>query len=247
MLNVVRVEYTLCSKKTSTFLFFNNSCQELTEFNNFWCVESWENLTWTTYLSDVAIVPWQIQKKIIFNRIIYTYFRLFMLSQKKTNCNCCTAASLLTYCCLVLLCSHSTASGACYRTSACIEYLSVIWTSCGSGLLRHGLNISTAWCTMRLISVEKDWKHVSMQKVVTLNTCCDFTCLAFQFPHITTNSFQSHQCQPTTGSFQGHQHLKECINPSVRLKSFALHKFVWWHFRMWWLSGFLFVSFCDNK
>ena len=121
-------------------------------------------------------------KKIIFNRIIHTYFRLFMLSQKKTNCNCCTAASLLTYCCLVLLCSHSTASGACYRRSACIEYLSVIWTSCGSGLLRHGLNISTAWCTMRLISVEKDWKHVSMQKVVTLNTCCDY------FPGITVST-----------------------------------------------------------
>jgi len=26
---------------------------------------------------------------------------------------------------------------------------------------------------MRLISVEKDWKHVLIQKLVTLNTCCD--------------------------------------------------------------------------
>jgi len=38
---------------------------------------------------------------------------------------------------------------------------------------------------MRLISVEKDWKHVLMQKVVTLNTCCDIACLTFQLPHIT--------------------------------------------------------------
>jgi len=27
--------------------------------------------------------------------------------------------------------------------------------ACGSGLLRHGLNFSTAWCAVRLISVEK--------------------------------------------------------------------------------------------
>jgi len=65
--------------------------------------------------------------------------------------------------------------------------------SLGSGLLRHGLNISTAWCTMRPNSVEKDWKHVLTQKVVTLNTCCDIACLTFQLPHITTGSFQSHR------------------------------------------------------
>jgi len=64
------------------------------------------------------------------------------------------------------------------------------------GMPRHGLNFRTAWCTiiytMRLISVEKDWKHELMQKVVTLNTCCDTACLTFQLPHITTGSFQSH-------------------------------------------------------
>ena len=57
--------------------------------------------------------------------------------------------------------------------------------ACGSGLLRHGLIFSTAWCTVRLISIEKDWKHVLMQKVVTLNTCCDVACLIF-----TIGSFQ---------------------------------------------------------
>jgi len=45
--------------------------------------------------------------------------------------------------------------------------------ACGSGLLRHGLNFSTAWCTVQLISIEKDGKHVITQKAVTLNTCCD--------------------------------------------------------------------------
>jgi len=38
------------------------------------------------HLSDEATVPWKI-KKIIFNSIIYTHFWLFMISQKKTNCN----------------------------------------------------------------------------------------------------------------------------------------------------------------
>ena len=34
-----------------------------------------------------------------------------------------------------------------------------------SVLLRHGLNFSTAWWTMQLISSENDWKRVSVQKV----------------------------------------------------------------------------------
>jgi len=48
-----------------------------------------------------------------------------------------------------------------------------------------------------------------MQKVVTLNTCCDIACLTFQLPHITTGSFQSHRRQLTTGSFQNLQRWKE--------------------------------------
>ena len=74
----------------------------------------------------------------------------------------------------------------------------------GSVLLRHGLNFSRAWWMIQLIIGKKDWKHVSVQKVVTLNICCNVACLTFHLPHITTSSFQSHQCQPTTGSFQIH-------------------------------------------
>ena len=95
---------------------------------------------------------------------------------------------------------------------------SEIRTSCGSILLRHGLKFSRAWWTMQLISCEKDWKHVSLQKVVTLNTCCNVACLAFNLPHTTTSSFQSHQ------------RLEECSIPSVRWKSWAFYKVVWWHF-----------------
>jgi len=41
-----------------------------------------------------------------------------------------------------------------------------------------------------MISGEKDWKHVSVKKVVTLNTCCDVACLTFQLSYVTTGSFQ---------------------------------------------------------
>jgi len=78
--------------------------------------------------------------------------------------------------------------------------------ACSSGLLQNRLNFSTAWCTVRLISVEKDWKHVLMQKVVTLNTYCDIACLTFQLPHITTDNWLSSELQ----------HLKERNNPSFR-------------------------------
>ena len=36
-----------CVPKTSTFLFFKWLSQKLTDFNYFWCVKSWENLTST--------------------------------------------------------------------------------------------------------------------------------------------------------------------------------------------------------
>ena len=137
-------------------------------------------------------------KKVIFNRIIHTYFWLFMLSQKKTNCyslNHHTRRKLPHY--LVKCTNVSSFSFFVAR----IEYQSTIWTSCRTVLLQHGLNYSTAWLTMQLISGEKDWKHVglSVHKVVTLNICCNVACLTFHLPHITTGSFQSYQFQPTTG------------------------------------------------
>ena len=133
---------------------------------------------WPPYLSDVATFPWEIQK---------SFLTVLLLSAS--------------------YCLHSPImSGACYR-SACVEYQSMIPTSCGRGLLRG------AWCDW---AVAKDWKHVFMQNVVTLNTCCDVACLTFQLSQITTSSFQSHQCQPANGSFQSHRHLKGRNKKSVR-------------------------------
>jgi len=81
---------------------------------------------------------------------------------------------------------------------------------------------------------QKDWKHVLVQKMVTLNTCYDVACLTFQLRHTQTFSFQSHQ------------YLKERNKPSVRRKSFTFHKLMWWYFHVWWWSGLQFVSFWDN-
>jgi len=43
------------------------------------------------HLSDVAILPWEIQKSHILT-LLFIYFELSTLSQNKTNSNCCTAA-----------------------------------------------------------------------------------------------------------------------------------------------------------
>jgi len=40
--------------------------------------------------------------------------------------------------------------------------------------------------------------------------------------------------------------LTERNKPSVRLNSFAVHKLVWWHFQLGWLSGLEIVFFWDN-
>ena len=55
-------------QKTFTFCFFEQLCQKLTDFNNFgmWNPKKiWhEHFTYCPpYLSDVATVPWEIQKK----------------------------------------------------------------------------------------------------------------------------------------------------------------------------------------
>ena len=156
-----------------------------------------------------------------------------MLSQKKTNCYSLThhiwnvtklPCKMQTFFIFFIFFTH-------------IEHQSVTWTSCGSVLLQHGLDFTQARWMMQLISGKKDWKHVSVQKVATLNICCDVACLTFHLPNSTTGSFQSHQCQPTTGFFQRHQRLEECNIPSVRGQSCAFYKTVRWHFKVWWVRG----------
>ena len=121
-----------------------------------------------------------------------------------------------------------------------IKYQSATWMSYGSVLLRHGLNFSRAWWMMQLISSEKDWKHVSVKKVVTLNMYCNVACLTFHLPHITIGSFQSHQCQPTSHNrlslqppaFGEMQHIFSQIKKLCILQGSAVT-----FFQVWWVRG----------
>ena len=93
-----------------------------------------------------------------------------------------------------------------FHLFTCSEYQFAIRTSCGTAA--YCCDMAAFQQSMVDDAVDqwqKDWKHVAVQKVVTLNTCCNVACLTFHLPHTITSSFQSHQCQPTTGSFQIHQ------------------------------------------
>ena len=75
------------------------------------------------YLSDVATLPWKIQNS-HFSTLLFIYFRLFTLAEKKTSSNCCSAALavyLLLFSASYYLHSPSTTFGACYRRSASID------------------------------------------------------------------------------------------------------------------------------
>jgi len=46
---IIDALYMYSVPKTSQLLIFLITCQKLTNFNKFWYVKFWENLTWTTY------------------------------------------------------------------------------------------------------------------------------------------------------------------------------------------------------
>jgi len=70
-------------------------------------------------LSDVATLLLEIQKS-HFSILLFIYFRLFTLPQKKTLATIVLQLYLFTYYCLVLP-SPSTASGARYKRQACTD------------------------------------------------------------------------------------------------------------------------------
>ena len=186
------------------------------------------------HLSDVAILPWEIQKSHL-STLSFIYFKLFTFPQKKTNSNCCTA-DLAVYVMLFnasyYLHSPSTASG-----HATGEVRVLMWTCWG--------------LQQRLIATLAEFQHSVMYYMTDqcrkrLEVCINaegghsehllwHCCLTSQLPHITTSSFQSHRRRPTAGFFRSYQRLKERNKPSVRWKS--------WHFQKGWASGLQFVFF----
>ena len=102
----------------------------------------------------------EIQKKSFFNIIFFIYFRLFSLPRKKTNSNCCTAALavyLLLFSASYFLHSPSTASGARYRTSVCVDM--DIWRLAAAACCDVG------WISAQKFSYQA-WRYTaSLQKI----------------------------------------------------------------------------------
>ena len=145
---------------------------------------------------------------------------------------CSLAVYLLLFSASYCLHSPITASGKCYSRSMCIEFRSMIQTSCTNSLLWHGLNFRQ-WGVPCNWSVAKKTGSMYIRRRWSLWTLA-VTFLAWHSSCHTSQLvfLQSHQCHPTTSSFQSHKDLKEYNKPSVRWKSLAFYKLVWWHFQM---------------
>ena len=162
-------------------------------------------------------------KKVICDSIIHTYFRLFTLSQNFRRKQTVTPLPSTPEYFVVFFIFFHTYLVPIRHMDELGKHLVTTWAEFQQSLVDNAVD---QW--------RKGWKHVSMQKVVTLNICCNVACLTFYLPHIITGSFQTQQCQPTTGFFQSYQRLEECNIPSVssvRLtKNCAFYKIVRWHF-----------------
>jgi len=90
-------------------------------------------------------------------------------------------------------------------------------------------------------------QSINQSIIVTMYPCWTFAVTVIAW-HSSCHTSQPvlFRWQPTTGSLQSLRLLKERNKPSVRWKSFAIHKLVWWHFQVGWASGLQFVFFWDN-
>ena len=126
-----------------------------------------------------------------FSTLLFIYFRLLTFAQKKTSSNCCAAALaayLLLFSASYYLHSSSTASGARYRRSACID----------TDMLRLA---AVACCDMGWISTLHDW--TVSKKIGSMYSCRTWslwtlavTLLAWHFSCHTSQWFFSEP--PTT-------------------------------------------------
>ena len=128
------------SQKRPPFYFLNSSVKNWPILISFGTLNP--EKIWHGHLTDLSTSLVRCghftlgkSKKSHFSILLFIYLRLLILSQKKTNSNCCTAASavyLLLFKASYYLHSPSTASGACYRRSACIDMdmLTLVTAAC---------------------------------------------------------------------------------------------------------------------
>jgi len=112
------------------------------------------------HLPDVATLPWEIQKS-HFSTLLFIYFRLFTLAQKKTSSNCCSTALavyLLLFSASYYLHSPCTAPEPRCRRSACIDMDMLMLAT-------------AACCDMGWISVQRGVLYVIKQCRKRLEAC----------------------------------------------------------------------------
>jgi len=137
---------------------------------------------WHEHLTHLSNSPVRCIHFILrhFSTVLFLHILYYLvISEKKQLLYCSFAVYLLLfstslYLYTLLLCLGTLQKERLYREPA-------ILTSCGSSLLWHGL--ISAEHGYDAISGKKDWKHVSVQNVITLNTCCAVACQTFQLPH----------------------------------------------------------------
>jgi len=186
------------------------------------------------HLSDVATLPWEIQKSHL-STLLFIYFKLFTLSQKKTNSNCCTAA-LAVY--LLLF------NASYYLRSPSIA------TGHATGGARVSIRmIRTCWCLrQRLVATWAEFQH-SMVYYVTdqcrkrLEACINaegghsehllWHCLSDNPVATHHNRFFSEA--PTTTHnwlFSELPTFEKTQQTFSQMKKCAIHNLVWWHFQV---------------
>ena len=168
-----------------------------------------------------------IQKNHFFNSTICTYFRLFALSQKKTNCCCLTHHTWKMSPHYLVKCANF--SSFSFFHAYRLEYQSAIRTSCRDILLRHGLNFIRACWTMQLISDEKDWSMYPCRRWSLWTFAV--TLLAWHSICHTSQPvvFRTTNANPQPAFFRA-TNVWRNVTISVRRKCCAFYKVVRWHF-----------------
>ena len=210
---------------------------------------------WHELLTDLSTSPVRCShftlghQKSHFSTLLFIYFKLFTLAEKKkTNSNCCTAALavyLLLFRANYYLHSPSTASGARYRRSTCtdMDMLRLAAAACcDKGWIITNQSHSTPHCAEAQSGVLCDWlvlkkteacinaegghsEHLLWHCLPDIPVAIHHNRL-FSEPPMTNNWLFSEA--PTLERMQ------------------QTYKWVWWHFQVWWAGGLQFVFVWDN-
>jgi len=203
---------------------------KLTDFNIFGTLNP--EKTWHEHVTDFCTSPVRCShftlgnpKKSFFNIIIHIRQIIYVTSKEnKYQQLYCRFSCLLTVVASYYLHSRSTASGARYRRSACIDMdvlrLAAV-ACCDMGWISAQRGVLCDWSVSKKIEACVNAEHGHSEHLL-------WHCLP-DIPVAThpNQFFQSYRRQPTTGCLQSLQRLKERNKPSVRWKSFAVHKLAW--------------------